>query len=151
MQIVDSQEEMLPGPSIITMVLNSSATPEMPVQYLLAATSRELTMPSADIVQAGNTVFVGHRGKGKDERKMIGMNYNADTPNNFVNNYTKYLSLLKKRGITHYVAKFKDGGQLPMYQQVRRRIEPLGISSYLGPTKQGDYGFLVDLAPEGGR
>jgi len=151
MQIVDSKEEMLPGPSIITMVLNSAATPEMPVQYLLAATSRELTMPSADIVQAGNTVFVGHRGKGKDERKMIGMNYNADTPNNFVNNYTNYLNLLKKRGITHYVAKFKDGGQLPMYQQVRRRIEPLGINSHLGPTKQGDYGFLVDLAPEGDR
>jgi len=151
MQIVDSQEEMLPGPSIITMVLNSSATPEMPVQYLLAATSRELTMPSADIVQAGNTVFVGHRGQGKDERKMIGMNYNADTPNNFVNNYTKYLNLLKKRGITHYVAKFKDGGQLPMYQQVRRRVEPLGVNAYVGPTKQGDYGFMVHLAPEGGR
>ena len=54
MQIVDSKEEMLPGPSIISMVLADKATPKMPVQYLLAATSRELTLPSADIVQAGN-------------------------------------------------------------------------------------------------
>jgi len=148
MQIVDSKEEMLPGPSIITMALNKEAPPKTVLQYLLAAVSRELTMPSADIVQAGNTVFVGHRGEGKADRQMVGTNYNADTPNNFVNNYTKYLNLLKKRGVTHYVAKFNDGGELPMYQQVRRRLEPLDINAHVGPTKQGDYMFMVALAPE---
>ena len=147
MQIVDSKEEMLPGPSIISMVLADKATPKMPVQYLLAATSRELTLPSADIVQAGNTVFVGHRGEGDSEKKMVGMNYNADTPQNFINNATQYFNLLKKRGVTHYVSKFDDGGQVPMYEQVRKRIKPLGMNSYVGPTRQGDYAFLVELAP----
>ena len=71
MQTVDSNQKLLDIPSIMTMasdqlghMYNGSS---LNMQTILATLAKETSLPNADVVQVGNTVFIGHVGEGKNK------------------------------------------------------------------------------------
>ena len=74
----------------------------------LLSISKEMTMKDADMVQIGNTVFLGHRGKGKDKDLMWGRAFNVDTAQNFIANGLRYFTYMQRKGIKRYVSDY-DG------------------------------------------
>jgi hypothetical protein len=79
---------------------------EYPVANVIASVAEELSLPNTDQVQIGNTVFVGHTGKGKHKNVMFGRAFNLDTGKNFVRNGLKYLAYLQNKGVKYYRTEF---------------------------------------------
>ena len=69
---------------------------------MLASVAKETTMENADVVQVGNTVFIGHKGKGANKSKMVGRAFNVDTGRNFINNILNYLNYLQNKKLCNY-------------------------------------------------
>lgn len=109
--VVDSKQSPLPAPSVITMALEGRDLGRLTPAAALAGVAKELTMDSVNILQVGNTVFIGHRGKGKNKDLMYGRAINIDTAQNFIANGLKYLWHLQKLGVKRYVVDY-DGDAL---------------------------------------
>lgn len=125
MQIVNSKERLLEGPVILGMAAsNDKQTTDQysPDQYL-AFIASEMTIPGTDAVQIGNTVFIGHKGKGKNKRKMVGRAFNVDTGRNFILNGFKYFTYLQKKKVTHYMTTFRTPVFLNAFKLFDRRAQ----------------------------
>ena len=66
-EVVDSKKRPLAAPTIISMTAGqesiSRSGKNITPEAALAGITKELTMPSVDVAQVGNTVFVAHKGK----------------------------------------------------------------------------------------
>jgi hypothetical protein len=136
-EVVDSKEKPLPAPAIISMAakeenLTTSGKKITPAAAL-AGITKELTMPSVDVAQVGNTVFVAH--KGEDKNKLHGRLFNVDTARNLVNNTVKYFNILQQKGITHYSADFKAGTLEPVAKAVGKVFKGTGTKGYMVNSK----------------
>ena len=147
MDIVDSNDRKLEGPEVLVLAANSnngaaaSIGNVYPPDVAFATIAQELNMPSADIRQYGNTVFIGHRGKGQNRNKMVGRALNVDTGRNFVNNSLEYIRYLQKRGITHYTTWFNGEGFLNAFRVFQRFTK--GTDTQIGIGKRPDNGYIV--------
>ncbi len=147
MDIVDSNEKKLEGPEILVLAAysNNGAAASIGDVYApdvaLATIAQELKMPSADIRQYGNTVFLGHRGKGQNRNKMVGRAFNVDTGRNFVNNSLQYIRYLQKRGITHYTTWFNGEGFLNGFRVFQRLTK--GSDTNMGIARRDEGGYIV--------
>jgi hypothetical protein len=106
--VIDSKVEPLPAPTIISMMVGELDLKGVPPKAALVAIAQEINMPDVDLVQVGNTVFVGHRGKGEKKNMMWGRAFNVDTAQNFIANGLKYFTHLQNLGITKYITEY-DG------------------------------------------
>lgn len=70
--VIDSKSEPLPAPTVISTVVGELAPKNISTEAAMLSIVEEMNMEDADMVQIGNTVFLGHRGKGKDEDLMWG-------------------------------------------------------------------------------
>jgi len=140
--VVDSRQEPLPGPTVITMALENAPKSEYSNQVKLLAISKELTMESADTVQIGNSVFLAHRGKKANKNKMVGRMFNVDTARNMIANYVQYLKILQNKGVTHFSFDIDDDFYLPAIKSVTKRLEDSGIQVGVGKFKNRD-GYRV--------
>ena len=136
-EVVDSKEKPLPAPAIISMAakeenLTTSGKKITPAAAL-AGITKELTMPSVDVAQVGNTVFVAH--KGEDKNKLHCRLFNVDTARNLVNNTVKYFNILQQKGITHYSADFKAGTLEPVAKAVGKVFKGTGTKGYMVNSK----------------
>ena len=111
--VIDSKVTQLEPAQIITEFAGSYNSTEYPTEVVLASIMKEITMPDTDLVQFGNTAFIGHRGKGKDKHKMVGRGLTVDTAQNFVSAGFKFFDHLKELGITNYITQY-DG---PIYDK----------------------------------
>ena len=142
-EVVNSKEKPLPAPTIISMTagqkdLATSSGKKITPAAALAGVTKELTLPSADVAQVGNTVFLAH--KGKDENKLYhGRLFNVDTARNLVNNVVKYFKILQRKGITHYSADFKGGTLEPVAKAVGRAFKGTGTKGYMVNSKDNKY------------
>jgi|TARA_R110002126_G_scaffold203779_1_gene351274 hypothetical protein len=106
--VIDSKVEPLPAPTIISTMIGELDLGGVPPQAALASIAKEMTMPNVNLVQVGNTVFIGHRGEGEKKNMMWGRAFNVDTAQNFVANGLKYFTYLQNLGITKYRTEY-DG------------------------------------------
>tara|TARA_R110000803_G_scaffold89090_3_gene156210 strand:+ start:2834 stop:3232 length:399 start_codon:yes stop_codon:yes gene_type:complete len=106
-----------------------------PKEAVLAAIAAEFTLPQTDLVQIGNTVFVGHTGKGKNNKKMVGRAFNADVGRNFIVNGFKYFTYLQQKGITHYSTEFDGPVFLNGFKLFKRRADKLDTKIEIGKRK----------------
>ena len=106
--VIDSKVEPLPAPTIISMMVGELDLKGVSTKAALVAIAQEISMPNTDLVQVGNTVFVGHRGKGEKKNMMWGRAFNVDTAQNFIANGLKYFTHLQNLGITKYITEY-DG------------------------------------------
>ena len=119
MQMVNSKQKLVEGPSIIPMAMSNLGVEhyypkkELSLKEAMIATARETTLDKADTVQAGNTVFLSYKG---DKNKMTGRIFNVDTPENFVINMLEYISHLQKKKITNYKAYVEEA----LFQALRQ-------------------------------
>ena len=65
MKLTDSKEKLLSGPEIVVQTIYNQASMQYPPEAIISAAAAETTLPKTDIVQIGNTVFIGHKGKAK--------------------------------------------------------------------------------------
>tara|TARA_R110002020_G_scaffold405645_1_gene615676 strand:- start:324 stop:794 length:471 start_codon:yes stop_codon:yes gene_type:complete len=133
--VVDSKQEPLSAPAILTMVAGQLDLGGVTKEAALLGLAHEVAMPDVDQVQVGNTVFIGHRGKGKSKNKIVGRAFNVDTARNFVNNYIKYLTVLRRKGITHYSIDFKGEDLVPVAKAVGKRLPELGMRGSMAKFK----------------
>ena len=140
--VVDSKQEPLPAPTILTMVAGQLNLGGNTPEAALLGLAKEVSMPNVDQTQVGNTVFVGHRGKGPNENKMVGRAFNVDTARNYIDNYVKYLKVLQQKGITHYSIDFDGEDLVPVAKAVGKRLPELGMSGSMAKAKD-DTGYRV--------
>ncbi len=145
MQMVDSKQRLVEGPSIIPMAISNLGVEhfypkkELSFQQAMIATARETTLDKADTVQAGNTIFLSHK---KDKGKMVGRIFNIDTPKNFVVNMLEYISYLQKKNITNYKVYVEEA----LFQALRdleNILEKTDTNMDSGRLKGGEY--LLDI------
>ena len=106
--VIDSNKTQLePAQIIMEFAANYNST-EYPTEAVTAALMKELTLPNVDLVQFGNTAFIGHRGKGKNEDLIWGRGLTVDTAQNFIAAGLKYFSHLQGLGVKRYVTDY-DG------------------------------------------
>ena len=114
--VVDSTKQPLQAPEIIMTAASELNNTGRPVGNVIAALAQELAMPNTDQVQIGNTVFIGHRGKGKNKNVMAGRALNLDTARNFIRNGLKYISYLQRKGVEYYRTDFDEKQYLTAFQ-----------------------------------
>ena len=133
--VVDSTQEPLPAPSVLSMAAAELDLKGITVEAALLGLAHEVSLPDVDLVQVGNTVFIGHKGKGEAKNKMVGRAFNVDTARNFVNNYVKYLTTLRAKGITHYSIDFDGGELVPVAKAIGKKLRDTGMQAHMAPFK----------------
>ena len=127
MEMIDSKQELLNAANIITIAAKDLGTGDIPLPSALASVAKEGTLSSADTVQVGNTVFLAHRGKGKNK-----------------NNLVKYFNHLKNKGITHYSAQFNGEKMRNLLNIVGQNIQDIATKFMIARTKQeGTYRVMI--------
>ena len=125
MPVVDSNTQLLDTSTVIAnrliMAMEENPNRKTPLQAQLLAVARESSMDDADDTQIGNTVFIGHRGKGKASKAMSGYVYNSDTGKNFVENSIKYLAYLQDKGINRYSTGLSKSAR-PVHEIIKRKL-----------------------------
>ena len=125
MPVVDSNTQLLDTSTVIAnrlaMSMEENPNTKFPLQARLLAAARESSMDDADVTQIGNTVFVGHRGKGKASKAMSGSVYNSDTGRNFVSNSIKYLAYLQDKGVNRYSTPMARDAR-PVHEIIKRKL-----------------------------
>ena len=105
--VIDSKARPLPAPTVITTVIKELDLGGVPPDAAMASIAKEMTMKDVDMVQVGNTVFLGHRGKGKNKDLMWGRAFNIDTAQNFIANGLKYFTHMQRIGVKRYVSDYE--------------------------------------------
>lgn len=140
--VVDSKQEPLPAPTVISMAVEQLDLGGITPQAALVGLAKEMSMPDVDQTQVGNTVFLGHKGKGANKRKMVGRAFNVDTARNYIDNYVKYLGLLQQKGITHYSIDFSGEALVPVAKAIGKKLRDTGVQAYMAAFKDGS-GYRV--------
>ena len=150
MELVNSKEKLLKGPEIVAMSAYNMPDLKYPKEVMLGAVAAEFTLPRTDLVQIGNTVFVGHMGKGKkNSKKMVGRAFNVDTGRNFIVNGFKYFTYLQKMGITHYTTEFYGPVFLNGFKLFKRRADQQDTEIAIGKYRNTDkYVVFMKLGKE---
>ena len=143
MQIVDSNQKQLDIHEIITMAVNNLDTGEMPIQSVLMAIHKETSMDGCEVVNIGNTVFIGHRGKDKNKTKVVGKPLNVDTGRNYIKNMLRYGAYLQEQGITHYTTQLEGSELLPAMRVIHKRLQDTDTEFAVGQTEDDEYGVYI--------
>lgn len=138
MKTIDSKKEKVPTEVVVILAVDQIGSKYDPATTM-AVIAREGSMPSADTVQFGNTVFLAHRGKGENYNKMVGRAFNIDIARNFIENVLQYLEYLRRKGITHYTVLFSGGLILKLVKILENVINTNSDSTaFIRDRKDGD-------------
>ena len=152
MQTVDSNKEELDMHTVMIMALNNmeqgGVGNTVPAKTAMLALVREGGMPTVDIAQFGNTVFVSHTGKGKNKNKMAGRPLNVDTARNYIKNIIKYGAYLQDKGITHFSATFSDENLLPAVKMIQKKLTRVDTDLYVGKLEDGRYALFIKIGED---
>ena len=152
MQTVDSNKEELDMHTVMIMALNNmeqgGVGNTVPAKTAMLALVREGGMPTVDIAQFGNTVFVSHTGKGKNKNKMAGRPLNVDTARNYIKNIIKYGAYLQDKGITHFSATFSDENLLPAIKMLQKKLTRVDTDLYVGKLEDGRYALFIKIGED---
>ena len=148
MQIVDSNQKQLDIHTIITMAVNNLDTGEMPIQTVLVSIVNETQRETCEVVNVGNTVFIGHRGEGKNKNKMVGRPLNVDTGRNYIKNMLKYGAYIQGQGITHYSAQFKGSELLPAMRVIHKKLQETDTEFAVGKTEDEAHVVYIKFGKE---
>jgi hypothetical protein len=148
MALIDSKETPLPAPEVILESVKNSNDTGYPPAVVATAIVKEMTMKGVDMVQIGNTVFIGHRGKGENKDKMVGRAFNVDTGENFIRNGFKYFNYLQGKGITRYVTQYDGDIFDSAFRTFYRRIKTSDSKFTMAKTRQGKTIVGIKLGKE---
>ena len=148
MQIVDSNQKQLDIHTIIIMAVDNLNTGDKPLKEILASIITEAQQKTCEVVNIGNTVFIGHRGKDKNKTKMVGRPLNVDTGRNYIKNMLKYIAYIQGQGITHYTSQFNNDSLLPAMRVMNKRLQDTDTELAVRPTKNNKYVVFIAIGKE---
>ena len=143
--VVDSKERPLPAPTVITTALGELDLGNITPAAAMAGIAKEMTMKDTDMVQIGNTVFIGHRGKGDNKDLMWGRALNIDTAQNFVANGLKYFTHMQKIGVKRYVSDYDGAIYDSAFKAWKRYADKLDTKIAVGRKATGGSRAYVTL------
>ena len=143
--VVNSKERPLPAPTIITTALGELDLGGITPAAAMAGIAKEMTMKDTDMVQIGNTVFIGHRGKGENKDLMYGRALNIDTAQNFVANGLKYFTHMQKIGVKRYVSDYDGAIYDSAFKAWKRYADKLDTKIAVGRKATGGSRAYVTL------
>jgi len=143
--VVDSKERPLPAPTVITTALGELNLGGITPAAAMAGIAKEMTMKDTDMVQIGNTVFIGHRGKGDNKDLMWGRALNIDTAQNFVANGLKYFTHMQKIGVRRYVSDYDGAIYDSAFKAWKRYADKLDTKIAVGRKATGGSRAYVTL------
>lgn len=143
--VVDSKERPLPAPTVITTALGELNLGGITPAAAMAGIAKEMTMKDTDLVQIGNTVFIGHRGKGENKDLMYGRALNIDTAQNFVANGLKYFTHMQKIGVKRYVSDYDGAIYDSAFKAWKRYADKLDTKIAVGRKATGGSRAYVTL------
>ena len=143
--VVDSKERPLPAPTVITTALGELDLGGITPAAAMAGIAKEMTMKDTDMVQIGNTVFIGHRGKGKNKDLMWGRALNIDTAQNFIANGLKYFTHMQKIGVKRYVSDYDGAIYDSAFKAWKRYADKLDTKIAVGRKATGGSRAYVTL------
>ena len=147
METIDSNQEKI-APGQVMTIAAKQLQEDLPIEAMLTALAKETTLEGSDLVQVGNTVFIGHIGKGANKTKMVGRALNVDTGRNFIRNMLNYLGYLQEKNITHYASQFKGETYLPAMRVLEKRLANKDSTIGVGRTKGGEYAVFIRIGKE---
>tara|TARA_R100000935_G_scaffold58615_1_gene96578 strand:+ start:195 stop:662 length:468 start_codon:yes stop_codon:yes gene_type:complete len=147
MKVIDSKQRKASQEEVIFTFMDNVGTGKVPIDAAGYAIVAEISKPTADISQFGNTVFLGHREK--KGTQMQGHVMNVDTGENALQNYLNFAKYLIRKGITHYYAEFKAEyaeGLVPLLKRFKPLISELGGNVHVAKHKKDPvYGVFLLL------
>jgi hypothetical protein len=126
-ELVDSAKTLLEPPQIM-MQYAQGETDEYPLHAVLAGIAQELSMPRAEAIQFGNTIFINHytgdddKDDEDDEDGVFMRMMNVDTPENLVDNIENYVVYAYSRGIESLFVLYDDSAITSAIKAVSRRV-----------------------------
>jgi hypothetical protein len=127
MNRVDSKQKLMNAAEVMAQAAaNDTSAPE-PLELRLLMSGVDAGTEGANVVQAGNTVFVAHPMLDGDTTQMLGTIYNVDTANNYPKNVVYYFDYLQKSGVTHYRVVFDDMLTLNTMKMLQKAMKPKGF------------------------
>ena len=148
METIDSNQEKIAPGQVMAIAAKQLNEDNVPLEAMLASVAKETAMENADIVQVGNTVFIGHKGKGANKSKMVGRAFNVDTGRNFIQNMLNYLGYLQNKKFTHYASQFKGDTYLPAMRVLEKKLAGKDSNVAVGRGKDGQYVVFINLGKE---
>jgi len=142
-QIVDSNKKDLDIHTIIIMAINNLGTEDKSLKQVLASIVTEAQRKSCEVVKIGNTVFIGHKGEGKNKTKMSGRPLNVDTGKNYIKNILKYMAYIQGQGITHYSSQFEGETLLPAMRVIHKRLQETDTEFAVGRTEDNAHAVYI--------
>lgn len=144
--LVDSTTKKLSVPEIVAIATKETAS-QYPAQAVLATIASELQEPQTYSILEGNTLFIIHKGEGRNGMFRA---LNADVPANYLNNCLVFAGAAYKLGFDNLVTQFKDPSLLNIFKFVeknRQKVNP-DMGFLAQQAKNGDYVVTVKLGPE---
>ena len=148
MQIVDSNQKQLDIHTIIIMAVNNLNTGDKSLKEILASIVTEAQQKTCEVVNIGNTVFIGHRGKDKNKTKMVGRPLNVDTGRNYIKNMLRYGAYLQEQGITHYTTQFEGSELLPAMRVIHKKLQDTDTEFAVGRTEDDAHVVYIKFGKE---
>jgi len=146
--VINSKDKPIPAPQVMIYAAQEQNDTEYPTEVVLTALAEELTMPGTDMVQIGNTVFIGHRGEGKYKNVMEGRALNVDTGRNFINNGLKYIAYLQRKGIKYYRSDFRSKQFLTAFQYWHQKSEDSDTEIAVVQLDTGGYRAFITIGED---
>lgn len=143
--VIDSKVEPLPAPTIVSTVVSELDLGGVPPEAAMASIAKEMTMENADMVQVGNTVFLGHRGTGKDKDLMWGRAFNIDTAQNFIANGLRYFTHMQQIGVKRYVSEYDGDVYDSAFKAWKRYADRADTKIAVGRLSDGNSKAFVTL------
>ena len=148
METIDSNQEKIAPGQVMAIAAEQLNEDNIPVEAMLASVAKEASMESADLVQVGNTVFLGHKGKGANKTKMGGRAFNVDTGRNFIRNILNYLGYLQGKKFTHYASQFKGETLLPAMRALEKKMANKDSNIAVARSQNDQYVVYINLGKE---
>ena len=140
---VDSKEEQLSIPEIITQAVYNNPPEGIPPYAAIISIVHEGAMPHTEVKQYGNTVFITHFSEDKD--LAVGRALNIDTAQNFIYNGEDYFRDLVKGGTRKFVAQFKQASFARAFMMFKRKPITTDMEMWMVNTDDGQVQVRIAL------
>lgn len=146
MQLVDSKVEKLPTEQVIQIFAENQDLGDVPVYAAILGVVKESSLPNTEVIQFGNTVFIGHYTE--DKKKVVMRTFNVDTADNLITNAQEYARHLVVNGVEQLFTQFDDPSFINLVKIIERFPVTVGQEVFFGQNKKGKYQMLIKFGQE---
>ena len=151
---VNSKQKQLTIPEVIATSFKDMRVPQDRIASSMLGVVQQGSMPDADTVQFGNTVFISSIKSREDGLKVAYLRaINADTARNYLNNGIEYFKYIIEKGVSYVFMTFTESSVV----SVLKAIDDPKVQAQVGmkartamkKSPNGNYVAVVRVMQEG--